>query len=175
MKIFITGCAKTGTTLVRRLFNAFDLDVHNQSEVTLKWFVNSKMQVAKRTIQSPFSHGYPNREMLYDDLDLIRVNRLTVINVTRNKEDVLKSSNGYVSEERYEECEEQVRLYGKDHIAFTIEYERLLKEPDVIQKELADMLNLTILHKWSSYPDFINIEDEDPNALKNNYSLRPIE
>ena len=34
-KIYITGCAKTGTTLLRRLFNAFDLKVYNKDEIKL--------------------------------------------------------------------------------------------------------------------------------------------
>ena len=40
-KIFITGCAKTGTTLVRRLFNAFSLNVYNHKEISLSDFIKS--------------------------------------------------------------------------------------------------------------------------------------
>lgn len=171
MKIFITGCAKTGTTLVRRLFNAFDLKVYNHTEMSLDWFLNSNYQVCKRTVRAPFSNSYPNQETLLDDLDKLRVNRLTVINVTRNKADTTKSSNGYVSSERYDECERQVAQYG-EHIAFTIPYERLMIEPDEIQKELATILGLTILHKWSDYPNFINKDEERVNS--GIYELRPI-
>lgn len=173
MKIFITGCAKTGTTLVRRLFNAFDLKVYNRNEMSLQWFMNSNYQVAKRTVQSPFSNVYTMKERLLDDLDIIRINRLTVINVTRNRKDTLKSDGGYVTPERYDECMRQAEHY-KDYIAFTIPYERLMLEPDVIQQELADKLRLTILHKWSSYPDFVNISEESKHTHEGIYKLRPI-
>ena len=48
-KIYITGCAKTGTTLVRRLFNAFEgLKVCNHKELKPSDFANSSYNVGKR-------------------------------------------------------------------------------------------------------------------------------
>ena len=55
MKIFITGCAKSGTTLVRRLFNAYDLNVAVE-EMSLLDFYLSDFDVAKRTADSIFSN-----------------------------------------------------------------------------------------------------------------------
>jgi len=55
-KFYITGCAKTGTTLLRRLFNAFDLNVYNKTEIHLSQFISeSKYDVGKRTEGSIFS------------------------------------------------------------------------------------------------------------------------
>ena len=173
MKIYITGCAKTGTTLVRRLFNAFDLNVYNHYEISLTNFLNSDYEVGKRVIDTVFSNTLPQTK-IDEQLDLIRTNNIKIINVTRNKHDVLKSSNGWVPETRYDSTIEQSTKYS-DFIDYTIQYERLLLEPDEIQKEIQDKFNLTKLYLWSEYPNFIN-QEQEPHYTKQDlsYSLRKI-
>ncbi len=173
-KIYITGCAKTGTTLVRRLFNAFDLNVYNYDEASLRYFIRSDKNVAKRNAGAPFSHQYSTEASLRNDLQLIKANDISIVNVTRSREDTLKSSNSYVSPERYDECERQAKEYA-DHIAVTIEYEKLVADPDLVQQEVADTLGLEILHKWSDYPNFVNIAQEHYHTHEGRYKPRPIE
>ena len=62
-KIYITGCAKTGTTLLRRLFNAFDLKVYNKDEIELVNFLNSDFDVGKRTFNTMFSNVLNEEEI----------------------------------------------------------------------------------------------------------------
>jgi len=100
-KIYITGCAKSGTTLVRRLFNAFkDLKVYNYGEIIPIDFIKSNYDVGKR-FSSIFS-GKVNDSLVQQQLSMFK--DITIIDVLRNKEDVLKSDNGYVSENRYNTC-----------------------------------------------------------------------
>ena len=167
-KIFITGCAKTGTTLVRRLFNAFDLVVYNKNEMYLQQFLDREVDVAKRRWNTLFSHKITDEQEQYE-----KMKDVNIVNVVRNKADVLKSTNGYVPEARYDECQRHVEKYG-DVIDYTIDYEDLIKDPDKIQKEVAEKFNLTIKHKWTEYPDFIDIEDEQPAFKTDKYQLRRI-
>jgi len=169
-KIFITGCAKTGTTLVRRLFNAFNLSVYNHDEMDIDGFLASDYEVAKRSVGTLFSNSLdPKEEKRQADI----LATITVINVTRDKESVLASDNRYVSENRYKASLDQANRYS-NIIDYTITYERLMEEPDVVQKEIADQLGLEILYPWSDYPNFIDIAEESKHTHKGIYKPRPI-
>jgi hypothetical protein len=169
-KIYITGCAKSGTTLVRRLFNAFEgLNVYNYGEITPKDFYTSEYDVGKR-FQSLFSGELPN-PLITQQLEMFQ--EIIIIDVLRNKEDVLKSDNGYVSENRYNTCLKQREQYGY-LIDYTIIYENLLSDPDQIQKEISELLGLKTEHKWSDYPKFIDITQENQITHKGIYKLRSI-
>ncbi len=169
-KIYITGCAKSGTTLVRRLFNAFgELKVYNYGEITPTDFAKSHYNVGKRS-QSLFAGGL-NDFLLQQQL--LMFENITIIDVLRNKEDVLKSDNGYVNENRYNTCLKQREQYGH-LINYTIIYEKLLLNPNLIQKEISELLGLKIKHKWSDYPKFIDISQEMPITHNGIYKLRPI-
>tara|TARA_R100001443_G_scaffold109780_1_gene121318 strand:+ start:11235 stop:11765 length:531 start_codon:yes stop_codon:yes gene_type:complete len=169
-KIYITGCAKSGTTLVRRLFNAFEgLNVYNYQEITPKDFINSEYDVGKR-FQSLFSGELPN-PLITQQLEMFK--EIIIIDVLRNREDVLKSDNGYVSGNRYDTCLSHRKKYGS-LIDYTIIYEDLLKTPDQIQQTISKLFELNIKHKWSEYPKFVNISQEKPQTQGGIYKLRPI-
>ena len=163
MKIFITGCAKSGTTLVRRLFNAYDLKVATE-EMDLLDFYLSDYDVAKRTHDSILS----NIKYAIADAYFILCKDIKIINVTRNPKDTMRS--GYVSGERWDACSKQ-REQFKKLITYQIHFEGLMGLPDLIQKDIAEILDLTIIHKWSDYPKFIDESKEDTTG---SYSLRPI-
>ena len=169
-KIFITGCAKTGTTLVRRLFNGFDLKVYNHYEMSLSEFILSDYDVAKRTANSILSNIILGHEMI-KQLEMIK--DIIIINVERDKESTLKSDNGYVPEVRYLNCQAQSIVFS-DFIDFRIRYDELMKDPDKIQKDIAYKFNLDIIHQWSSYPSFINLDEEVDKTHQGIYKLRPI-
>ena len=64
MKIYIVGCARTGTTLLRRLFNAFaDLKIASY-EMTFDFFMKSKYNIGKRSGSELFSnrHDYATQQ-----------------------------------------------------------------------------------------------------------------
>jgi len=168
-KIYITGCAKSGTTLVRRLFNAFELDVYNYYEMSIDSFMESKYNVAKRKYNTILSRKLDKKE---ESRQLEIIKNIFIVNVIRNKADVLKSDNGYVPEARYDSCMEQASRLSDD-IDFTLSYDDLLCDPDRAQEEISEKLNLKIIHKWSDYPKFMK-------GIKERYSksnineLRPI-
>ena len=172
MKIYITGCAKTGTTLLRRLMNAFGMNVYNYDEMNFLKFINSEYEVAKRTWNAPFSNVMSDTD-LQSCLTTLKAHDVKIINCVRNRSDVLKSDNGWVKPKRYDSCMKQSEDYS-DSIDFTVVYEELLADPDHIQHLLAVKLGLRIIHKWSDYPNFVDITQEKGHTHNGNYSLRPI-
>ena len=173
-KIFITGCAKTGTTLVRRLFNAFDLKVFNKEEISLEGLINSDYNVGKRTYLTIFSNLLPEEE-INRQLNLIKDNDIKIVNIVRDKESTLKSTNGWVKEDRYDECIRQATELSQ-YIDYTINYSDLISNPDVIQESLSKAFNLKIIHKWSDFPDWFDDVDEPKggNWGTKEYALRKI-
>jgi hypothetical protein len=171
MKIFITGCAKTGTTLVRRLFNAFDLKVCNHKEIKLSDFINSEYDVGKRDPRTVYSYSlaHTKRRM---QLDLIKENDIRIVNVTRGRKATLASSNKYVTPHRYGACIADMVNYP-EYIDCLVRYEELVKNPDAVQTYVSEVLGLTPVHKWSDYPKFID-PTQEPRLAKN-YDLRPIQ
>ena len=101
MKIFITGCAKSGTTLVRRLFNAYDLNVAVEEMNVLDFYL-SDYDVAKRDATSILSNVFTDKN--YAEALFIASNDIKIVNVNRFEDDVLASSEGYVSKVRYNGC-----------------------------------------------------------------------
>lgn len=174
-KFYITGCAKTGTTLLRRLFNGFDLKVYNKEEIHLYNFINQNdYVVGKRTAGSIFS-DILNQNAIDKFLHTIRKNDVKIINITRNREDTLKSTNRYVKPKRYDESIRQSELYS-DYISYNITYEELVKNPDKIQNELSEFFDLEILHKWSDFPKWFDDSEEPIGGNWNNkeYKLRKV-
>ncbi len=169
-KIYITGCAKTGTTLVRRLFNAFDLKVYNKNEMYIYNFINSNYDVSKRISSTIFSDDIDKKEILKQ---INTIKKLNIVNVVRNKEDVLKSDNNYVSEKRYDICMQHADKYKK-YIDFTINYDELIANPNKIQEKIIDKFNIKKLYNFNEYPNFINIKEENNNILNGIYKLRKI-
>lgn len=166
MKYYITGCARSGTTLLRRLMNAFDgLNVCNDKEMKLDEFLASEYMVAKRDTYTLFSTELKCRDKQEQIAKLIKKD-IKLIYIYRNKADVLRSANGYVPTSRYEAVMEDVRKLHK-LIDFVVSYDDLLINPDQIQIQMAGVLGLTINHKWSDYPDWVNwnesINDERYN------------
>lgn len=159
MQIFISGCAKTRTTLVQWLFTAFKDCVVFPGELPLETFRQSNLRyfpvnmVIKRTIDSIFAHAL-SADKYKDQICRIKVDGIKVVRVTRNREDTLKSDNGYVSADRYDACEQQAKNWA-DLITYTLNSDRLIAEPDAVQKEVADALGLEIVHRWSEWPKFV--------------------
>lgn len=172
MKLYITGCAKSGTTLVRRLFGAFDLRVYHRDELSVSRFLASDWQVAKRAYGTVFSGGVSDPDAQVQ-LRCLQAQGVHIVNVVRGREAVLRSDHGYVTPARYELCQHQRERFGAS-ITFEIAYEALVREPDEIQAQLARRFDLDVLHKWSDYPAFVDLSLEAEVTHRGIYGLRPL-
>lgn len=158
MKIFITGCAKSGTGLLwrlmgyyvdMRLVSALDDGGVMSEEITLDDFVGMGMNVAgKRDKRSILSDILPLEE-LERQKALIRDNGIKVVNMVRDGRDIAVSTGG--SADRWISCMMQRRLC-KDIIAAEVIYEDLVMWPDREQEILSDTLGLKIGRRFSEYP-----------------------
>jgi len=169
MKIFITGCAKSGTTLMRRLFNAYNLKVAVE-EMSLQQFIASDYDVAKRNASSIFSNVLTASQQ-EEQRKLILDNDIRIVNLTRRREDVLRSERGYVTEARYQSCVTQFYKH-RDLIDVNIEFEKLISSPDEMQWKLSNKFGLNNEFMFSDYPKFIDESKE--KFTKNNYKLRKL-
>jgi len=179
LKIYIVGCAKSGTWLLLWLFSAFEnihtLDYESERKINyVQDFKLNKGQIGvwKRTWNMAFSHHRDEivRPPLQKQLEIFQENDISVVYIRRKKEDVLKSDGGWVSENRYDDCEKQAIEYS-EYIKCFVDYDDLLKNPDKVQKIITKSLNLKIKNNWSDFPDFV--PDEAFNVHKGaNYSKR---
>jgi len=177
-RIFITGCAKSGTTLLLRLFNYFDnilvLTSGDSNEVTLERLIKCEYEgviVGKR------KWNYILSEVLHDDIlkkqeKLILDNDIKVLNIVRDGRDVILSDNKYVPPKRWIHCVKQ-REELKGIIHLEVRYEDIIYKPDEVQKEIGSSFNLKNKQKFSEYPT--GLANEIFNKKGGNlYKARPI-
>jgi len=159
MKIFITGCAKSGTTLLGRLMHAFSGIQHINEEVSIDDFVRVKPTtnclVGKRSEFTVFSQ-IQKKEETQRQLELISKNDIKIINVVRDGRDVVKSfwdDWGYWNPLIWIDAIQQMREYPQ-YISSTVWYEDIINRPNIVQYELMKHFNLDKVHRFSDYPDF---------------------
>lgn len=163
MRYYIIGCAKSGTTLLHRLMYGFYSEISGgpkpvwqEGSITNEIDLYHLMQhddpcVGKRVKNFPCSGPsvHPDVTMEY-----AKAWSIGLIYIERSKEAVLESSNGYVSEERYDLCHSESVKY--DHlILYKVKFEDIIAFPNMTQRHLSASLGLRIKHKWSTYPDFV--------------------
>lgn len=173
MKIFITGCAHSGTTLLRRLFYVFkDVEVVSE-EISLQGFIDYKGEaeivVGKRTFRSIFSYAKTSGE-IQEDIELIQKNDIKIVNIVRDGRDVIESEEGRVLPSRWIHSVKQALRFG--HIILcAIRYEDLVRNPDTVQFYIGRVFKLYPTHMFSEYPNFVpkEIDSEKPA-----YKKRPI-
>jgi hypothetical protein len=171
MRIFITGCAKSGTTLLRRLFHAFDhVDVID-SEITLNAFLTIEnsggVLIGKRAYGDIFSDALSDGNLNRATSLLINNSHIKVVNIFRDGRDVIESG---IKPARWIAAVRQMLNY-LGCIAINVRYEDLVKSPDVIQNIIANHLYLDVKHKFSEYPSFFPGDQVDQQKK---YRPRPI-
>ena len=176
MRIFITGCAKSGTTLLKRLFYAFeDVDICPDERHIVHFFeqpARAQVLVGKRHRFSLFSEHLSD-EVMEHQAELIRAHGVKVINIIRDGRDVIYSDHNNVSPRRWVAA---MRQRGKfaDLIDMEISYEDLVRRPDDVQQQVAENLGLSIKYRWSDYPTFV--PDEEFTMISGmTYTKRPLD
>lgn len=163
VKIYITGCAKSGTTLLTRLFHACESALVCSQEINISDFAKLSSSVSgngvivgKRTENSLFSNILSSQE-IKAQLKIIEENDIKIINVIRDGRDVVDSwvkSWGIYNPMVWMECIDRANEY-KEFIDLEISYEALMEFPDAIQQRITDRLDVKFDHNFSSYPDFV--------------------
>jgi hypothetical protein len=161
-KIFITGCAKSGTTLLLRMCYAFENTeilykaTPNGHELSFQEFVDhssdNKFVIGKRHPPAILSNKLD--EEIYTQYDIIKSKNIGIINVVRDGRDVVLSDGNYVKPDRWIDTIKQRDLFG-DVVDIEVKYEELVRNPDKIQGELEGKYGLVGKNQFSEYPDYV--------------------
>lgn len=183
VKIFITGCAKSGTTLLKRMFHAFDKTYVIKEEVSVYDFIKIKKKdvgdydfvVAKRSWDSLFSYSLLNKEQNDRQRRLINDNNIKVINIIRDGRDVVLS---FINSWGLNGCFEWMNCVDNcqdELINLNVKYEELVLTPNGIQNKIMQ-LGFSKLFNFSDYPVFIPEERlMDDIGLDKEYHFRPLD
>lgn len=179
LKLFITGCAKSGTTLLLRLFNYFK-DVHvvydgDSNEVYLEMLNQASLDfeivIGKRKWNHILSYPLDDNTLGQQEKYIVD-NDIKIINIIRDGRDVVLSDDKWVPPSRWISCIEQRKRF--EHvIKLEVKYEDIIYHPDDMQDKISKKFNLEIEHKFSDYPNHL---DEGIFTKKggNLYTARPI-
>lgn len=163
-KIFITGCAKSGTTLLLRMCYAFkDTEVlyregFDGHELPFKDFIghesDSKFVIGKRHPPALLSNvlvpEFENQQKEVSD------RQIGIINVVRDGRDVVLSDGNYVKPRRWIETVKQrdPEIFG-NLIDLEVRYEDLVRNPLKIQKQMEEIFGLESQHSFDNYPEYV--------------------
>ena len=163
-KIFITGCAKSGTTLLLRMCYAFnDTEVlyregFDGHELPFYDFVkhksDSKFVIGKRHPPAILSNVIVPE---FEDQKLEIIDKdIAIINVVRDGRDVILSDGKYVKPKRWIETIKQrdPNVFG-DIINLEVKYEDLVRNPTMVQNQMEKIFGLTSKSSFSDYPDYV--------------------
>lgn len=160
VKIFITGCAKSGSTLLARLMHAFKDIEHVNEEISLDQFCEIKQNkyflIGKRSEWTVFSQVLGSEEK-ERQLSLISNHNIKIINIVRDGRDVVKSfwdDWGVWNPFIWMDAIDQYKEYGH-YVSSTIWYEDLINRPNVVQYELMKHFNFEKAFRFSDYPNFV--------------------
>jgi len=155
VKIFITGCARSGTTLLRRLFYSFrDVEVIDH-EISISEFARydcRKTLVGKRNKRSFLSYGV-GPKVENESLSLIAWHNIHIINLLRDGRDVIESKAHATPERWLASIDSYYRL--KRYVDLAICYESLVSNPDKVQGVIVEVFGLEPLARFSEYPSFV--------------------
>ena len=192
-KIFITGCAKTGTTLLLRMCLAFEnpfIDYRkgfNGHELSIEDFVKKddygKEIVISKRLPPCLLSSVDDEELFDRQMTLIKENNIGIINVIRDGRDTIVSDGNYVKPRRWIDSMKQRETYS-EIINYEVRYEDLvdIEKTDLIQEDLMAEFGLKKSFNFSDYPDYVpdwiynwnvSVTGRAGNQLSD-YSKRPL-
>lgn len=180
-RIFITGCARSGTTLLNRLFYAFNGIAVVDPEISLEDFrsraVAEHILVGKRTPQTILSVPLPEEELL-NQAEILSSSDIGILNMIRDGRDVVHehSTGPRVNINRWIGCVLQAQRFRK-LVTLQVRYEDLVTFPDGIQAQIAQVFQLDARVAFSKYPEFVSEEVFDVPDYRGfrPYRKRPID
>jgi len=181
-KIYITGCARSGTTLLARLMSSFDGVAIVKDECSIDQFIDytdnihypdGAILVGKRTEYSIFSQVLSEDEIIRQT-ELIVDNDICIINCVRDGRFVVDSwLNAWGVYNPFAWMSSINQALSSQAIDLTVRYEEMVKTPDKVQEDIMEAFNLDPINSFSAYPNFV--ADDLFNTEDENYEPRPID
>lgn len=162
--IYITGCAKSGTTVLARMFHAFEDAVVMNEEVQLHEYVKyiktnkqkKSITIGKRTEHTIFSNVI-SKDLIDEQIKLIKNNNVIIINCVRDGRFVVES--WFKSWKVYNPFAWMASIMQsekyKEHIMLTVHYEELVNNPEKVQNEIETLIKKKAVHNFNEYPLFV--------------------
>lgn len=154
-RIFIAGCARSGTTLSRRLMGCFDDIYVHADEAPYRTLLELDRPefnlVVKRTYES-----HKDIEHLPDSIGLIYCVRHPFDVLTSSHPETVNERRFHVTTERWEaEYDGLMRLRKAqpERAVFHLRYEDLIAEPDIVQGRIARSFGLSPVTLYSRDAD----------------------
>jgi hypothetical protein len=173
--VFIAGCARSGTSLLRKLMSCFEDVAAVDRERSVSHFFDlahgpQRTLVVKRTNKC-------HRELphLPACVDLIYCVRHPYDCLTSSHPETAAHQAFHVSERRWtDEYDSLQRLVGRQpsRLISIVRYEDLVRDPDGVQAALASSLSLGVAHRFSSNPFGIEIRASSVGKWQRDERLR---
>ncbi len=173
MKIFITGCGGSGTTLLRKLFYSFkDVQIIDK-QISIPKFCKTnhkkKFLIGKRASKDLFS-GRGTSQQKHSGL--IKNNNIQIVNIIRDGRDIFPRLFDLKPIDWIGAMDEREKWF--DLIKLEIVYEDLVRNPDNEQERIIMKFGLTPKYKFSEYPKFMPWFDGVESVGENRHGLRRI-
>ncbi len=156
-RIIITGCAKTGTTLLQRLFTSYADIIVLPKEHKLSTLLQYKSNIViKRKSPTILSEDFSPAKKMYQK-NFVQKNNIKIINMIRDGRDVICSDGNIVHPDRWVSCMLQREMF-RSIITLEIKYEDLVTNPNDIQDKITKTFNFKPIYRFNDYPNFVPLE-----------------
>lgn len=169
----ILGSAKSGTTLLRRLFYAFP-EIENIHQYISLEQVKAGPFVAKLKKRYVMSRIGRLDRVSRAEIDMLKNKQIKKVCIVRDGREVIAS--GFTSVPAWVYSIQEYQKY-KDYVDVLVYYDDLVAWPDKVQQELVDIFGLSKRFSFSEYPCFVPVnivEQEGFSGMGESYVLRPI-
>ena len=173
--IFIAGCARSGTSLLRKLMSCFEDVVAVDRERSISHFLDLAHEPQHTLVVKRTNKCYRELPHLPECVDLIYCVRHPYDCLTSSHPETAALQQFHVSERRWtEEYDGLCRLVGRQprRAISIVRYEDLVSDPDGVQQALCSALDLGVTHRFSSNPLGIDIRASSVGKWRRDQRLR---
>jgi hypothetical protein len=173
--IFIAGCARSGTSLLRKLMSCFDDVAAVDRERNVSHFLDLASGPQQTLVVKRTSKRYRELPHLPTCVDLIYCVRHPYDCLTSSHPETAAFQAFHVSERRWtNEYDSLLRLLDRqpNRPVCVVRYEDLVGDPDGVQSAVTSAMGLEVAHRFSSNPFGIEIRASSVGKWQRDPRLR---
>jgi hypothetical protein len=173
--IFIAGCARSGTSLLRKLMSCFQDVAAVDRERSVSHFLDLAHEPQRTLVVKRTNKCYRELPHLPECVDLIYCVRHPYDCLTSSHPETAAIQQFHVSERRWtDEYDGLRRLVARQprRPISIVRYEDLVSDPDGVQQALCSALGLAVTHRFSSNPLGIDIRASSVGKWQRDQRLR---
>jgi hypothetical protein len=175
--VFIAGCARSGTSLLRKLMCCFADVAAVDRERTVSHFLDLAMQPQRTLVVKRTNKCYRELPHLPECVDLIYCVRHPYDCLTSSHPETAAVQEFHVSERRWtDEYGSLLRLLARQPrrpVCF-VRYEDLVGDPDRVQAAVSAAVGVDVTHRFSTNPFGIEIRASSVGKWQRDQRLRDV-